>query len=397
MVLSLTCAVQNYDWGIKGGCEVSSLGELNTGAPSDPSKPYAELWMGTHPSGPSVVSATGEGLKETIAADPTAHLGAKTVERFGDDLPFLTKVLSVAKALSIQAHPDKTLAEQLHADRPNVYKDANHKPEMTLAVTEFEALCGFVAGDVLAANLVSVPELRAVVGQAAADAFAASPGGKDELRAVFTALMTADGDVVAAQVDALAARLHAKPDKTPVDALACRLNEQYPKDVGVLCAYVLNYLALKPGQCIYLAANEPHAYLAGECIECMATSDNVVRAGLTPKLRDTAILCDMLTYRAGVPVVLDGERVDTSTTRYVPPFDEFMLETVTVAPGATYELTKSQGPCVYLVHRGSCVVGGENARRGSVLFAAAGDETVVAAGEEGATLYRAMINSRVYA
>lgn len=393
----MTCAVQNYDWGIKGGCEVSSLGELNTGAPSDPSKPYAELWMGTHPSGPSVVSATGEGLKETIAADPTAHLGAKTVERFGDDLPFLTKVLSVAKALSIQAHPDKTLAEQLHADRPNVYKDANHKPEMTLAVTEFEALCGFVAGDVLAANLVSVPELRAVVGQAAADAFAASPGGKDELRAVFTALMTADGDVVAAQVDALAARLHAKPDKTPVDALACRLNEQYPKDVGVLCAYVLNYLALKPGQCIYLAANEPHAYLAGECIECMATSDNVVRAGLTPKLRDTAILCDMLTYRAGVPVVLDGERVDTSTTRYVPPFDEFMLETVTVAPGATYELTKSQGPCVYLVHRGSCVVGGENARRGSVLFAAAGDETVVAAGEEGATLYRAMINSRVYA
>lgn len=393
----MTCAVQNYDWGIKGGCEVSSLGELNTGAPSDPSKPYAELWMGTHPSGPSVVSATGEGLKETIAADPTAHLGAKTVERFGDDLPFLTKVLSVAKALSIQAHPDKTLAEQLHADRPNVYKDANHKPEMTLAVTEFEALCGFVAGDVLAANLVSVPELRAVVGQAAADAFAASPGGKDELRAVFTALMTADGNVVAAQVDALAARLHAKPDKTPVDALACRLNEQYPKDVGVLCAYVLNYLALKPGQCIYLAANEPHAYLAGECIECMATSDNVVRAGLTPKLRDTAILCDMLTYRAGVPVVLDGERVDTSTTRYVPPFDEFMLETVTVAPGATYELTKSQGPCVYLVHRGSCVVGGENARRGSVLFAAAGDETVVAAGEEGATLYRAMINSRVYA
>jgi len=393
----LTCAVQNYDWGIKGGCEVSSLGELNTGAPSDPSKPYAELWMGTHPSGPSVVSATGEGLKETIAADPTAHLGAKTVERFGDDLPFLTKVLSVAKALSIQAHPDKTLAEQLHADRPNVYKDANHKPEMTLAVTEFEALCGFVAGDVLAANLISVPELRAVIGQAAADAFAASPGGKDELRAVFTALMTADGNVVAAQVDALAARLHAKPDKTPVDALACRLNEQYPKDVGVLCAYVLNYLALKPGQCIYLAANEPHAYLAGECIECMATSDNVVRAGLTPKLRDTAILCDMLTYRAGVPVVLDGERVDESTTRYVPPFDEFMLETVTVAPGATYELTKSQGPCVYLVHRGSCVVGGENARRGSVLFAAAGDETVVAAGEEGATLYRAMINSRVYA
>ena len=230
MVLSLTCAVQNYDWGIKGGCEVSALGELNTGVDSDPSKPYAELWMGTHPSGPSVVSATGVGLKETIAADPAAHLGAKTVERFGDDLPFLTKVLSVAKALSIQAHPDKTLAAQLHADRPNVYKDANHKPEMTLAVTEFEALCGFVAGDELAANLRAVPELRAVVGDVVAADFENSTGNKDELAKVFTALMTADSDAVAAQVDTLAARLKQKDDKTktPVDHLAQRLNDAVP-------------------------------------------------------------------------------------------------------------------------------------------------------------------------
>eukprot|EP00227_Mantoniella_beaufortii_P022101 CAMPEP_0197580346 /NCGR_PEP_ID=MMETSP1326-20131121/4164_1 /TAXON_ID=1155430 /ORGANISM="Genus nov. species nov., Strain RCC2288" /LENGTH=135 /DNA_ID=CAMNT_0043144067 /DNA_START=303 /DNA_END=707 /DNA_ORIENTATION=- len=135
MVLKLTCAVQNYDWGITGASEVSSLGELNTGTASDATKPYAELWMGTHPSGPSVVAATGVGLKETIAADAVAHLGAATLERFGGtDLPFLTKVLSVSKALSIQAHPDKSLAAQLHAERPAVYKDGNHKPEMTLAV-----------------------------------------------------------------------------------------------------------------------------------------------------------------------------------------------------------------------------------------------------------------------
>jgi mannose-6-phosphate isomerase class I len=81
-----------------------------------------------------------------------------------------------------------------------------------------------------------------------------------------------------------------------------------------------------PGQCIYLAANEPHAYLSGECMECMATSDNVVRAGLTPKLRDTAILCDMLTYAAGMPEILEGEALDATTRRYQPPFDEFQLE-----------------------------------------------------------------------
>ena len=197
MVLKLTCAVQNYDWGITGDSEVSSLGALNTGQASDASKPYAELWMGTHPSGPSVVTSTGTGLKETIASDAAAHLGAKTLERFGEDLPFLTKVLSVSKALSIQAHPDKTLAAQLHADRPHVYKDANHKPEMTLAVTKFEALCAFVAPQELAKNLENVPELRAIVGEAATAAFLAAAAADDDasssskaaLAAVFTAVM----------------------------------------------------------------------------------------------------------------------------------------------------------------------------------------------------------------
>lgn len=340
MVLKLSCAVQNYDWGITGDSEVSSLGALNTGEASDPSKPYAELWMGTHPSGPSVVAATGTGLKETIAKDAATHLGAKTLERFGEDLPFLTKVLSVSKALSIQAHPDKTLAAKLHADRPNVYKDDNHKPEMTLAVTEFEALCGFVAPKELAKNLENVPELRAVVGEATAAGFIAAaassvvssdPEAKSELAALFTALMTADAAAVATQVGALVARLSQAQAAdassiAPTDALAVRLNQQYPRDVGVLCAYVLNYITLKPGQCIYLAANEPHAYLSGECVECMATSDNVVRAGLTAKLRDTAILCDMLTYAAGMPEILEGEALDATTRRYQPPFDEFQLE-----------------------------------------------------------------------
>ena len=147
MVLSLTCAVQNYDWGIKGGCEVSSLGELNTGAPSDP-QAVAELWIGAHPRASSC-PPPGKGSRDprrirprTSARRPSSASAMTSVPHQG---PLVAR-------RSIQAHPDKTLAEQLRADRPNVYKDANHKPEMTLAVTEFEALCGFVAGDVLAAN-----------------------------------------------------------------------------------------------------------------------------------------------------------------------------------------------------------------------------------------------------
>ena len=402
MVLSLTCAVQNYDWGIKGTSEVSALGELNTGVASDPTKPYAELWMGTHPSGPSSVRGTGKGLRETLAADAVKHLGVKVVERFGVDLPFLTKVLSVAKALSIQAHPDKTLAGKLHAHRPDVYKDANHKPEMTLAVTKFEALCAFVAPAELAANLARVPELRAVVGPAS-DAFVAAVAAAADvparLRAVFTALMTADADTVGTQVDALAARLAAAASDAllPVDRLAARLHAQFPRDVGVLCAYVLNYVVLEPGQCIFLAANEPHAYLSGECVECMATSDNVVRAGLTPKLRDTSILCDMLTYAAGPPTVLEGEPVDANTRRYQPPFDEFQLETITVGSGETYDVAPSPGPSVFLVVGGGGDAAGETLARGSVVFASASEAVKVAAGEGGCVMYRAMINARVFA
>ena len=139
-------------------------------------EPYAELWMGTHPSGPSVVRASGEPLLDHVRRHP-GELGERVAERFGGDLPFLFKVLSVRTALSIQAHPDKVLAESLHAERPGVYKDANHKPEMALALTDFEALSGFVESEALARALEETPELRACVGDGAEAVAARLRGG----------------------------------------------------------------------------------------------------------------------------------------------------------------------------------------------------------------------------
>lgn len=81
------------------------------------------------------------------------------------------------------------------------------------------------------------------------------------------------------------------------EQLVFQLDNQYPNDVGLISLFFLNYLKLNPGEALYLGANEPHAYLSGECIECMATSDNVVRAGFTNKLRDVPTLCSMLTYK----------------------------------------------------------------------------------------------------
>lgn len=98
-----------------------------------------------------------------------------------------------------------------------------------------------------------------------------------------------------------------------------RLHSQFPYDNGILMVYFLNYLKLKPSEAIFLGANEPHAYLFGgkmlithfffqifnvnvlDCVECMACSDNVVRAGLTPKFIDVDTLCSMLIYDGAPP------------------------------------------------------------------------------------------------
>ncbi|KAL5546523.1 hypothetical protein UlMin_006210 [Ulmus minor] len=154
----LRCFVQNYDWGRKGDdSQVAKFFPRKSDSEIEPEKAYAEFWMGTHdsrplfliPSGEEVngyfsVDSDSESLKSWILKNPNV-LGEKVVHRWGGDFPFLFKVLSVAKALSIQAHPDKELAKALHKLQPNLYKDGNHKPEMALTIIEFEALCGFIS------------------------------------------------------------------------------------------------------------------------------------------------------------------------------------------------------------------------------------------------------------
>ena len=362
----LACKVQNYAWGKKGEASaVAQLARANgdlPAAPIDAATPFAEYWFGTHPNGPSAVG--GVPLSD--------HLG-------GQQLPYLFKVLSIAKCLSIQAHPDKARAQKLHAARPGVYKDPNHKPELAMAVTPFEAMCGFRAADEIVAFVDRVPEFAAVLGEAGRGAAAALRGGDAAaLRPLFHAYATADAALVAAEVGKLVARVGAAPKPAmdaaargpsgvgEAEALAARLAAQYPGDVGVFAPFLLNYLRLAPGDGVFLAANEPHAYVSGDCVEVMACSDNVVRMGCTPKLRDVPVLCEMLTYRAGLPRVMKGDPsgapggADPLTRVYAPgdpAVNEFQLERTTLAAGSAaakegYALRASPGPSVLLVFAG---------------------------------------------
>ena len=275
-ILAVKPVVKDYAWGIRGmDSRVARYAlESKTIKEVDPDTPYAELWIGTHPKGEATLE-TGETLREAI----------------GEDLPFLFKVLSAGKALSIQAHPDKEVAKRLHLENPQNYGDANHKPEMAIALTPFEAMCGFRRLEEISLLIKKHPEFAACISQEAKLAvFLASDAESqtDALQKLFSSFMSCPKEVSEKQLKLLLfrlqaeqSRLHPHPHDEPAWERKCarailRLAQQFPGDPGAMSPLFLNYLLIAPGESFFMAANEPHAYVAGEIIECMACSDNVV-------------------------------------------------------------------------------------------------------------------------
>eukprot|EP00035_Acanthoeca_spectabilis_P023193 m.448212 g.448212 ORF g.448212 m.448212 type:complete len:419 (-) comp19630_c0_seq1:90-1346(-) len=398
----LVCKVQQYDWG-KVGKDSTVAQFAASGDASfklDEASPYAELWMGTHPKAPSSITLA-DGLSMPLADWIKGNRWALTdpiADKFSDKLPFLFKVLSINKALSIQAHPNKALAEELHAKDPAHYADDNHKPEMAIALTPFEGMCGFRPVDDIAKHMTAYPEFAAAVGQQQAQALIEVAGGaeadaKGPLKQCFAGLMTQGAAVVKEQLAALVARVEqiSADKQTPLEALLIRLNTQYPGgDVGCFCIFFLNVVNLVPGEALFLGPNEPHAYLFGDCVECMATSDNVVRAGLTPKFKDVDYLVEMLTYRAeGAEEQVERGVVDKDTptrTVYRTPVPEFDIARMSVPAGSSTALTAVAGPSIVIVTAGSgtaeLIQGSpEPLTTGQVLFVPAGGQPTVAAGE----------------
>ena len=276
--------------------------------------------MGTHPSNPSKDVSTGRTLLDLVQ-DNQALLAPSVAARYGNAVPFLFKVLSVNKALSIQAHPNKKLAEQLHARDPKNYPDDNHKPEMAIAITPFEGLCGFRPVEEIAHFLGAVPALRQLVGEDAASEFAkvvADAKGDDSeqavernkklLQKVFGALMSSSEADMAAAAKVLVESassagagfagggVQATSGSTLAE-LVVRLHGQFGADYGLFVLFFLNFVTLQPGEALFLQADDIHAYVSGDIVECMASSDNVVRAGFTPKFKDVDTLVNMLTYK----------------------------------------------------------------------------------------------------
>ncbi|KAF2483959.1 mannose-6-phosphate isomerase [Neohortaea acidophila] len=425
-LLRLKCGCNSYEWGRVGKDSSAARFASATNFTVQEDKPYAELWMGTHPSNPSYDLETGRSLLDMVQ-DNQALLSQSVSKRYNQKLPFLFKVLSISKALSIQAHPNKKLAEKLHSKDPQHYPDDNHKPEMTIAITPFEGLCGFRPLAEIVHFLQTVPTLRQLVGEQAAKDFESQveQGGdveknKQALRAAFTSLMESKPEDIEKFAPQLIQQAKDEGSKfagggvaassgKELSELMIRLNGQFPNDIGLFVTFFLNFVKLEVGEAMFLKADDIHAYLSGEVMECMAASDNVVRAGFTPKFKDVPTLSSMLTYSYApieeqklqttdypyAKLNATAFKSDSSCTLYDPPIEEFaVIRSVLGSDGSKVTFEPIEGPSIVICTggKGKISVGpkSEELKEGFVYFVGATAELVLESdGNEPLVTYKA--------
>ena len=349
--------VQPYAWGSQEALP-RIMGVPPTG------EPQAELWLGAHPRGPSMLRRGGEDLSldDVIAADPVGELGAETARSFGDELPFLLKILAVDQPLSLQAHPTRQQAQAgfdaqdergipIDADHRS-YRDRNHKPEMICALESFTAFCGFRPASTAAELLSSlnVSDLAPAIGLL-------QEGRADQaLRWLLERPPSAGAEIAHRVVESCG-----KPGPYPAERQwAVRIGQQHPGDVGVATALMLNLVELSPGQALLLEAGNLHVYLHGVAVEIMANSDNVLRGGLTPKHVDVPALLEVVDCRAyEVPVTIP----DSPNFTFRSPVPDFCLTRIEVADSVRCH---TAGPEIVLcvsgqVSAGDCEITGGGA------------------------------------
>lgn len=388
-MIRLINPTQDYAWGSK-----TAIPDL-LGLPAT-SEPVAESWMGAHPSSPScVTTADGEtGLDILIATDAEVLLGSDVVARFGRALPYLLKIIAADRPLSLQVHPDSEQACRGYAaenvagipvDAPHRnYRDRNHKPELVYALTPFEALCGFRAPRRTSEVLRG---LDAPLAQQLHGLLAAQPS-YEGIRAAFTQLLEPATRPTSAEVaevaQACAERLADGSPSPRADRIVVLLADAYPGDPGVVTSLLLNPVTLQPGDAMFVPAGGVHAYLHGMAVEIMASSDNVLRAGLTPKHVDVDELLRTVDYVPAPPIRIVPEVFHRATRVFYAPVDDFELSVTTVDDDLVHRLP-GRGPRILLCLDGELTIASSGEGnivlcKGDSLFAPASDGGLAARG-----------------
>lgn len=407
----LKCSCNQYPWGRQGSNSLSATlcakggGYGDDGPKSDfkidENAVYAEMWMGTYPVLPSYIKETGEDLQDVLDKYPDQLIGQQAIKKHGHTkIPYLPKVLSIAKALPLQVHPNKELTAKLHEQDPQNFTDPNHKPEIALALTKFEAFCGWKPlADI--SPLFQLDFLKKFLPSGAKSEF-----NDQTLKAVVKNMLVASDSDISATYEGLANTSADKFGKSSyIPKLAPRLASQYDSaDPGVLVALVtMNYLVLNPGQAIYIPADGIHAYLEGDIIECMARSNNVINTGFCPKSErgNADLFVSTLTFSPHSPdeAILNPTSHKGSkngkTERLAPPLSEFHMLQTTLKAGEKEAIEAINGPGIMIATRGSATmkVGGKpvEVKEGQVFFIAQGKELEFEAGKDGLLMHEAFV------
>jgi mannose-6-phosphate isomerase len=367
--------IQPYAWGSRHG--IAGL----QGRPVPSPEPEAELWMGAHPSAPA--GAAGTTLDAHIAADPDRELGPSCVARFGPRLPFLLKVLSADRALSIQLHPSRAQAEAGFreenerglplGDLARNYVDDWPKPELLCALTPFEVLVGLRTPPDAAALLraLAVDQLAPLVAEL--DAATSPQALADALAAVLR--WPDPEDLVGAVVAACATLAASGGPYAAACAAVVRESAHHPGDPGLVAILLMRHVLLAPGQAVFLPAGGLHAYLRGTGIEVLANSDNVIRAGLTSKHVDVPELLKLLDPAAAIPL-LSPTPLGEGISHFDTPAPEFRLYVADLAGHAV--TLPGEGPRIVLCTDGVALL---HSRPGQAVKLARGESCFVSAAD----------------
>ncbi len=388
-------AIQPYPWGSH-----TAIAALR-GDPVPSKEPQAEMWMGAHGKAPSRLWYQGrwQSLDQLIAQYPVEMLGARVLDRLGNTLPFLFKVLAAAQPLSIQAHPDSEQARlgfarenaagiPLDAARRN-YRDDRHKPEILCALTPFWGLCGFR----------SIAEMMVLMGPVwpPSHNHALTLLTRRGIRPFFQYLMALEDKPRAELVERVLQNVSKQEEHADLSTWIHKLAGFYKEDIGVLFPLLLNLVRLSPGQAIFLPAGQLHAYLDGTGVELMANSDNVLRGGLTGKHIDVPELLNVLDFASRSPDLLEGSLANGYERVYPSRAPEFRLSRIDFDEGPVNPVKICvEGPEVLLCTAGRAILLQERneaeitVTQGQSAFIPAAASAYTLAGR--ATLFRATIN-----
>jgi mannose-6-phosphate isomerase len=324
-IFPLKGAVQHYAWG--GKQFIPSLLSIE----NKESKPFAEYWLGVH----------HRGVAQIKKNDIWTNLDELT------SLPFLLKILDVNQMLSIQSHPSKEQAEigfqqenekGIPLDAVNrVFKDNNHKPELMVALGDFWLLHGFRSLDQIKQICTTIP------------AFQSLQSHLTDIQSFYAYVMNLSKESCDSILNELSRYLQTvDPNiKSEPHYWAAKAFEQYGNDKGIFSIYFYNLVHLKKGEAIYQEAGIPHAYLEGQNVEIMANSDNVFRAGLTPKHIDIDLLLSHLDFTPIDPQVIKAQEKESNLFVYKSPAKEFEVHQIDLESTHQLSLHSTSSECYF--------------------------------------------------